>query len=688
MRAARARAEAVLPRTLLQGPGAALLGPLAAYVGALALAPFLPAAALGGAALVCGAGILVARRRREPAGEVALAAALWAPLHLLILATGGPASPLWLLAVPWTVLVLRRVRPLAATGLLGGALALSTLAGARPAEVAGLVLPTAAAVLPALAALATGVACAAAAGLLAARRPGGHVRLRGRGGRAATHGAGGWSSRETSLPPVTGVPLVALEDPTDPAEDLLAALAEARARLGLTRLVLWEVEGDGEYARPLLVSGGEPPGRVTLRGDPLRWAWEEGIPLRLDRAPTWARPGDRVAVQPVEPPGVRGGPLLTAEWPAQDAAPPEDALAGLALLVRAVVRLSAESARATASAERLDQLLRVLRRLPEHLDAEDFATQLAAAAAALAGGTGAALAFWNEDEGQILALYGEDGGAEPGCTIGAYESELALAARGGATLVRERGTRARRVPILAEAERWSVPPRALAAVPLPDPAGRVIGVLAVWSTDADALDPAAVGILETLAPYAGLQLLHAAAFLELRHQAETDALTGLPNRRAVAGRLAHEALRVTRYGRPLAALILDIDHFKQVNDTLGHDAGDHVLRQVARAVAGALRDVDVAGRWGGEEFVVLLPETRLAEAVEVGERLRHRVRELVLEWQGHAIPVAISVGVAASPAPLRDPALLVARADAALYAAKAAGRDRVVADGAYVKAKG
>lgn len=163
--------------------------------------------------------------------------------------------------------------------------------------------------------------------------------------------------------------------------------------------------------------------------------------------------------------------------------------------------------------------------------------------------------------------------------------------------------------------------------------------------------------------------------------ARTDALTGLANRRALIDALAAERQRVARGAAPFAVVLADVDHFKQVNDRHGHDSGDAVLRQVAATIRTVAREVDVAARWGGEEFLVLLPATSLADALAVAERMRAAVHAATIEANGQRLSVTASFGVGA----LRGGESAddcIRRADAALYVAKREGRDRVVAEAA------
>jgi diguanylate cyclase (GGDEF)-like protein len=157
-----------------------------------------------------------------------------------------------------------------------------------------------------------------------------------------------------------------------------------------------------------------------------------------------------------------------------------------------------------------------------------------------------------------------------------------------------------------------------------------------------------------------------------------DSLTQVFNKRYLLENLEREMSRALRYGRKMAMIIFDIDHFKRVNDEYGHLTGDAALRQVGAALRGSIRRDDLAGRMGGEEFAVLLPEIDHADALRVAEKLRACIRERRIVYEGASIPLSVSVGVATRGERDKQPVDLLRRADEALYAAKRAGRDRVV----------
>jgi diguanylate cyclase (GGDEF)-like protein/PAS domain S-box-containing protein len=164
---------------------------------------------------------------------------------------------------------------------------------------------------------------------------------------------------------------------------------------------------------------------------------------------------------------------------------------------------------------------------------------------------------------------------------------------------------------------------------------------------------------------------------ELRLMASTDPLTGLLNRRRFLEQAETEFLRSQRYQHELAAVMLDIDHFKTINDTHGHFVGDQVLIAMSRAAENLLRGTDILGRWGGEEFVILMPETPLAGAAILAERLREVLARLAVDTTAGTLHFTVSAGVAARDATDADITDILQRADSALYAAKQHGRNRI-----------
>lgn len=200
----------------------------------------------------------------------------------------------------------------------------------------------------------------------------------------------------------------------------------------------------------------------------------------------------------------------------------------------------------------------------------------------------------------------------------------------------------------------------------------VVGVLAVecGGGDRTRIGAPALRMLEHFAAHAALAVSNARLMADLTRLAESDPLTGLANRRAFDQAFAREAARSARTFEPLTVIVLDIDHFKGVNDEHGHECGDDVLRHVGRRLADGARKMDVAARLGGEEFAVLLPDCGPAEGMDAAERLRAAIAAEA------PLPVTASAGVATLGVNVDDASQLVGAADDALYEAKRTGRDR------------
>lgn len=202
----------------------------------------------------------------------------------------------------------------------------------------------------------------------------------------------------------------------------------------------------------------------------------------------------------------------------------------------------------------------------------------------------------------------------------------------------------------------------------------LLGVLWVWGEGITRSD---LPILSIFAKQVGISLERARLFQEVQSLALTDPLTGLQNRRSVyeLGRI--EFSRAQRLERPFSCMMLDIDHFKKINDTYGHQTGDQVLQEFARRCQTSIREIDLVGRYGGEEFIILLPETDRDTAVQVAERFRLSTTELPFKVAGGELNVTVSIGVAMKDENTTHLEALVARADQALYIAKHKGRNRV-----------
>jgi diguanylate cyclase (GGDEF)-like protein len=164
---------------------------------------------------------------------------------------------------------------------------------------------------------------------------------------------------------------------------------------------------------------------------------------------------------------------------------------------------------------------------------------------------------------------------------------------------------------------------------------------------------------------------------EVQKLAITDALTGLYNRRGFFELGQREVERSRRFQRPLVAIMMDVDRFKFINDVYGHSAGDRVLQAVAKRCGDNLRRIDILGRFGGDEFTLLLPETDIYRARGVAERVRQCVAATPVAADDALVEVSVSLGIARATSATPDLDVLISRADAAMYLAKQAGRNRV-----------
>jgi diguanylate cyclase (GGDEF)-like protein len=211
--------------------------------------------------------------------------------------------------------------------------------------------------------------------------------------------------------------------------------------------------------------------------------------------------------------------------------------------------------------------------------------------------------------------------------------------------------------------------------------GEAIGILHLQATEqTPSLADAELSFRTTFAGQVGLSVANIRLREALRTQSIRDPLTGLFNRRYLEEMMERETRRAVRAEHGLGVLILDLDHFKKFNDTYGHDAGDTVLREVASFLTKSVRAEDIVCRFGGEEFVVILPMADLKASQARADRIRSKLRELTVLHQGQSLGmITVSVGVAALPEHGTTPRILLDAADAALYRAKREGRDRVVA---------
>lgn len=209
--------------------------------------------------------------------------------------------------------------------------------------------------------------------------------------------------------------------------------------------------------------------------------------------------------------------------------------------------------------------------------------------------------------------------------------------------------------------------------------GRLLGTFAIYHANVCAPIDRDLSLISKTTDFISLIIEEQQTETELKRMATTDELTSLPNRRKFLATLEAELTRAKRYERQLSLCMLDLDHFKKINDRYGHHVGDTVLSNVAATMQSMLRETDMAGRLGGEEFGILLPDTQEEHAVILAERIRLAIEALEINHQGESLKCTASIGVSslALSSELTQSSELLSTADYCLYDAKQSGRNRV-----------
>ncbi|MHC4344990.1 MAG: GGDEF domain-containing protein, partial [Planctomycetota bacterium] len=185
-----------------------------------------------------------------------------------------------------------------------------------------------------------------------------------------------------------------------------------------------------------------------------------------------------------------------------------------------------------------------------------------------------------------------------------------------------------------------------------------------------------IALIELFSQLIGGSIGNIKLFEKMQRQATTDGLTGLVNHKRIYEVLEKELWRCRRYGGPLSLIMVDVDNLKMINDTYGHRAGDKVIKKIANKIRECIRQIDTAGRYGGDEFAVILPSTALADAVVVAERMVSAVANSPVTWSDGHIALSISVGLGEYDGQT-SPEDITSRSDEALYSAKQAGKNTV-----------
>jgi diguanylate cyclase (GGDEF)-like protein len=321
-------------------------------------------------------------------------------------------------------------------------------------------------------------------------------------------------------------------------------------------------------------------------------------------------------------------------------------------------------------------LLDAVQRLQGHSTGDGLARAFCETALDVSGARAASLVRWSADSDVGELVYATDGTGLRTPTQLDGGSIVAEACRAGKLQVLEDSRAATLGRGLYGVPRAIQEPGSVAIVPLVKD-GRTLGALVLEAADAKGLTLEEARNLTVLGAVVTSSLELVWQFAEVDKRARTDQLTGLWNRHHFGEQLQRTLNEADRYGSQVSLVLVDIDHFKRVNDTWGHEAGDSVLRQVAKILQDGVRSVDICVRYGGEEIALLLAQTDSVHAVEVAERLRARICAQPLRHGAADIPVTASFGVATYPETVKVRDQLFPASDKALYIAKHEGRNRV-----------
>ena len=320
-------------------------------------------------------------------------------------------------------------------------------------------------------------------------------------------------------------------------------------------------------------------------------------------------------------------------------------------------------------------LLNAAKRFQGHMSQDSLARAICETAVAVSSATDAALVRWRAEERRGWLHYATGGFRAEPRPLGADSLVTRACSQGLPMPLDDVDRMTKPISLFSDNDdAWKHGSMAIVPLMLED---RVIGAIVIASPEREAIpheEATNVGLLGAMAA-TSLEIVW--EMEEVSKRARTDPLTGLYNRRHFDELLGQMIKQTDRFGDPVSLIMADVDHFKNVNDTWGHDAGDDVLKSLAETLKAGVRDADICARFGGEEFAIVLPKTMLQGAAELADRLRKYVEAKPVVVNGEPISVTISCGVACYPDGVITKEALFAAADRALYEAKSAGRNCV-----------
>jgi diguanylate cyclase (GGDEF)-like protein len=466
-------------------------------------------------------------------------------------------------------------------------------------------------------------------------------------------------------------------------DTLAAYLADVRDSVGGDEAVFWRWNEQRDSVTPHAWStpGSDKPRFFDMAawGTLVRWSAQERM-INFDADARVAV--TRLAAAPVEHDGQLLGVLSVArkEGLERGRAFIKSWLPRHAVQVGRLVSLFDVRRNYSKAMRQSQALLSAARRVQGHKTQEALVKAISDSSLQISSASDAALIRWRDDVGKGWVHYATPGFGHAAPFPLTSESLAARTCTEGTLLLVEDVTQLGSTSLFFEGDGgWTTGTLAIVPLKLEE---RVIGAIVIAAREAGVLTRDETRNVTLLGALAGTSLEIVWEMEEVNRRARTDALTGLANRRAFDEHLGHQLLQADRFGHAVSLIIADVDHFKKVNDTWGHETGDLVLKSIAATLTEGVRAVDVCARYGGEEFAIVLPQTTIPGAIELAERLRRAVETKPVVAGTEEIAVTISCGVACYPEGGLTKEGLFAAADRALYEAKSAGRNCVRSAGA------